>query len=426
MAKAKFLFREFIEIPDDWSIKKLIELCKEKPQYGANEAALEKDERLPRYIRITDIDDDGELKDEVVSITDENSKLYILKEGDILFARTGSVGRTYLYKRKDGRCAFAGYLIKFIPDQTKLNLDYLFHYTHSFNYFRWLISETTQGVQSNVNAEQYSKLPIILPCKIEEQNKIASILSNISELIKKQQQVIEQTQKLKKGQTQKLFTKGLDHTELKNVPWIFQQEIKIPKEWDLKKANDVCNEIVVGIVIEPAKLYVEKGIPCFRSFNIQEDHINENDLVFISKESNDKNSKSQLMDGDVLIVRTGYPGVSCVTPKKFVGGNCIDIIIARPKKCLNSEFLSRFMNTFLGKQQITRVTGGSAQQHFNITEMKKLLIPIPSLPEQKKIVSILSNLDLLIQQEKQYKEKLQKIKRGLMQQFLTGKTRVKV
>jgi hypothetical protein len=78
---------------------KLIDLCKSKPKYGAAIAAIPMNCSLPRYIRITDLDDDGLLKNDYrVSIKEEDAKPYILSEGEILFARTGSVGRTYVYK----------------------------------------------------------------------------------------------------------------------------------------------------------------------------------------------------------------------------------------------------------------------------------------------------------------------------------------
>ena len=79
-----------------------------------------------------------------------------------------------------------------------------------------------------------------------------------------------------------------------------------------------------------------------------------------------------------------------------------------------------------GEQIALQLAQGTKQQNLNAKLFKFAKIALPPLPEQQKIVSILSNLDLLIQQEKQYKEKLEKIKRGLMQQLITGKTRVKV
>ena len=120
-----------------------------------------------------------------LSINEQDAKPSLLSEGEILFARTGAtVGKTYAYKKEDGVCAFAGYLIKFVPDVEKLDVKFLFCYTHSYNYWRWLKSIYTEGVQPNVNAEQYSRMLIIKPPIFEQQN-IASILSKVDGLIQK-------------------------------------------------------------------------------------------------------------------------------------------------------------------------------------------------------------------------------------------------
>ena len=205
--KTKWLFGKEIEIPQEWNVTRLIEQCIQKPKYGAGESAIEKDLKLPRYIRITDLNDDGSLRNkEWKSIKENAAKDYLLNYNDILFARTGAtVGKSYLYTGEDGRCAFAGYLIKFQPDQTKLNSKFLFHYIHSIYYWKYIKSIQTWGVQPNINAEQYSNLLILLP-PIHEQQKIASILSGVDAYIQKNQEYKKKMELLKKGLMQKLLT----------------------------------------------------------------------------------------------------------------------------------------------------------------------------------------------------------------------------
>ena len=101
-------------IPEGWQIVKLQECLLEQPKYGINAPAVKYDASLPTYIRITDIDEYGNfIDDNKVSVDREDYKQYILEENDFLFARTGaSVGKTYLYNKKDGVLVFAGYLIK--------------------------------------------------------------------------------------------------------------------------------------------------------------------------------------------------------------------------------------------------------------------------------------------------------------------------
>jgi type I restriction enzyme S subunit len=272
----------------------------------------------------------------------------------------------------------------------------------------------------NFGPSHLNQMKIICP-KLKEQQKISSVLSNVDDTLQKTNQIIEQTQRLKKGMMQKLLTRGIGHTKFKKT-----KIGEIPEEWDVKRCIEVCKEITVGIVVKPASLYVKKGIPCFRSFNIHENKIFENDLVYISDESNKLHSKSMLRTGDILVVRTGEPGTSCVVPSKFDGANCIDLLILRVKENQDNYFLSRFLNSFLSKKQILRSQVGSSQKHFNVGHARDILVLIPPLPEQKQIASILSNVDTQIQKEKLHKSNLERLKKGLMQKLLTGQIRVKI
>ena len=178
--KVKWYFGKEIDIPEEWEKVKLFENCTGKGEYGVGVSAIEKNSKLPRYIRITDLNDDGSLRNEEwKSISEQDAKNYILTNDDILFARTGAtVGKTFLYEKNHGKCAFAGYLIRFKIDKYKLVPKFLFYWTHSKYYWGWLLSIQTWGVQPNVNAEQYSRMPFLFP-PLSEQQKIASILSGV-------------------------------------------------------------------------------------------------------------------------------------------------------------------------------------------------------------------------------------------------------
>ena len=125
--KSGFKYSPLGPIPYDWELKQLGDCCLVKGEYGVNAAAVEYSENLPTYIRITDIDDDGNYSSvKKVSVNNENSGNFILKKGDIVFVRTGAtVGKTYLYKDKDGKLVFAGFLIRFSPNEKNLLSKYL-------------------------------------------------------------------------------------------------------------------------------------------------------------------------------------------------------------------------------------------------------------------------------------------------------------
>ena len=148
-----------------------------KPKYGASYKTIHKASDI-RYIRITDINEDGSLTDDIVS-ADGFDNQYLLQDGDFLIARSGNtVGKTFLYQSNFGKAIYAGYLIKFILDRNIINPKYLLYYTKSSIYKRWINSNMRVSAQPNINSEQYLFSPIIVP-EICVQNSIVSYVDDI-------------------------------------------------------------------------------------------------------------------------------------------------------------------------------------------------------------------------------------------------------
>ena len=416
----KSLFGKYEEMPEDWDVKQVIELG--ELVTGSTPSTFITEYYGDEFLWATPPD----LKP-IKYITTTQKKLS--KKG---FEQIRKIPPNSVLVTCIGTVGITGLSIKEMGTNQQINSIICNKDNPEFVYYQLSLNQeklkniANQAVIPILNKTDFGTVKIILPKNKEEQRKIASILSNVDSLINQTQKEIEQTQRLKKGLMQKLLTKGIGHTKFKKVKWLFEKEIEIPESWNIQKGKDVCKEIIVGIVIKPASLYADNGVPCLRSFNIKEDRINEKNIVLISEQANEDNSKSKLNAGDVLIVRTGYPGTACVVPQKFVGGNCVDLIIARPKQNLDSYFLSKFLNSTKAKNQILRMQGGLAQQHFNVGEMKNLLVIIPPLREQQEIVAILSNVDFQIKNRQECKSQFENLKKGLMQKLLTGQIRAKV
>ena len=140
----------------------LLNVVIDKPQYGAPYSSQVFDGKM-RYIRITDINEDGSLNEEKVSAKGYSAH-YLLKENDFLIARSGNtVGKTFLYKNKFGKAIFAGYLIRFKLDETKVIPEYLLAYTKCSPYKEWIKGNMRVSAQPNINSQQYLDSPIILP-----------------------------------------------------------------------------------------------------------------------------------------------------------------------------------------------------------------------------------------------------------------------
>lgn len=191
------------EIPEHWICTVFKKFLSEPMQYGANEPAEECNYNDPRYIRITDIKDDGTLRDDTFkSLPLEKAKEYMLTKGDLLFARSGAtVGKTFLYKEDYAAC-FAGYLIKARCNKNELLPNFVFYYTLSNVYQNWKNSIFIQSTIQNIGADKYSVMPIIIP-PLSEQQSIANYLdqkcSEIDELISIKQQKIEKLKDYKKS-----------------------------------------------------------------------------------------------------------------------------------------------------------------------------------------------------------------------------------
>ena len=150
----------------DFVKKTLGDLTVGKGQYGIGASAVDYSEDLYTYLRITDIND-------------KNAERYLLQPNDIVFARTGnSTGRNYFYDGTDGILVYAGFLIKFSIDSSKVNPKYIKYYCMSDEYKEWVQGHLTGSTRGNINAQTYANMEISIPPR-EQQNRIVSILEEL-------------------------------------------------------------------------------------------------------------------------------------------------------------------------------------------------------------------------------------------------------
>jgi len=175
------------EIPTHWEVKRLKNVLANKLKYGANESGYEYDEHLPRYIRITDFGYDGKLNEEKkLSLPFEIAKDYLLKDGDILFARSGAtVGKAYQFKSSmstEKFYCYAGYLIKAEPDTQIILSDFLNYYTQSGAFNNWKNSIFNKATIENIGADKYAELKVPIP-PLHEQEAIVAYLDEATNKI---------------------------------------------------------------------------------------------------------------------------------------------------------------------------------------------------------------------------------------------------
>lgn len=230
-----------------------------KGHYGIGAPAIPYDKNKPTYLRITDINDDGTINFlDLKSVDDEDSNKYLLKENDIVFARTGnSTGRSYFYQKEHGDFVYAGFLIKFSIDPQKVNPKILKYYTHSQEYYNWVKSFDTGGTRGNINAKTFGDMPISLPKRCV-QDKIVGILSALDAKIENNNKINANLE----AQAEALFKSWfVDFTPFKDQPFVDSEIGPIPQGWKVGKLGDI-GEIVGGSTPSKSKpeYYTTHGI----------------------------------------------------------------------------------------------------------------------------------------------------------------------
>lgn len=221
----------------EWKLKDLT--VDGKGSYGIGAPAVPYQEDKLTYLRITDINDDGSLNfSDLKSVDAEDAEKYILKENDIVFARTGnSTGRSYFYEKQHGTFVYAGFLIKFSLDPNKVNPRILKYYTHSKPYFDWVNSFDTGATRGNINAKTYGDMEIELPSR-KVQDKIVSILSSLDRKIELNNKINADLEEMAQAIFKNWF---VDFEPFKDGKFVDSELGMIPEGWKVGTLGELCN-----------------------------------------------------------------------------------------------------------------------------------------------------------------------------------------
>lgn len=176
------------QVPEHWGVRRLKFTASEPLMYGANEAAELDDPEFPRYIRITDVKEDGTLHDDTFrSLPPDVAEPYLLKDGDILLARSGAtVGKSFQYLGTWGRAAYAGYLIRLRVDTNVVNARFAYFFMQSDLYWACINSTLIQATIQNFSADKYDNINVPIP-PLDEQMKIVDQIEKQKSEIDKQE-----------------------------------------------------------------------------------------------------------------------------------------------------------------------------------------------------------------------------------------------
>jgi type I restriction enzyme, S subunit len=394
-------------IPEDWDVDKLGNCLIGSPDYGVNAPAVPYKDGLPVYIRITDITDDGHFsKKNITSVKVADPGKYLLNSGELVFARTGaSVGKSYLYNPEDGELVFAGFLIRVKPNPVKLVPRFLSAYIKTGSYWDWVKSVSMRSGQPGINSTQYAKLPIPIP-PLPEQRAIAEVLSDVDALIAALDRIIAKKRAIKQGAMQQLLT---GQTRLPGFSG----------PWEMKRLGEIANIFSGGTPSTSIASYYGGEIPWITSSDLNKNYIYE--VKGKITEQGLKNSSAQMVNANTLLIAL-YGATSGVTAITRIRAAINQAVLAIIPQVDDSLFLF-FKLSYLKKWLIDTFTQGG-QPNLSGRIIKSLEIPFPSLPEQRAIADVLSDMDAEIAALEARRDKTRAIKQGMMQQLLTGRIRL--
>lgn len=283
---------------------------------------------------------------------------------------------------------------------------------------RHVITGTNRG---KLNQSELNQFPVLSP-PLPEQRRIAGILSKVDELIQQTEEIIAETKQLKRGYLQDLYFSPEHGT---TTP---QEPEKSPKSWDAKALDELCD---IGGGSTP-----RKSNPEYWDGNTPWCSPKDFDERGIISDTEDHVTQKGIDNASLTI----YPAESTVIPVRSnvikrrlpVGKITMPATINQDLKALvpdeeviDPEYLFQILHYNSERLRLTCRKSGTTIDSIDTTGLKKYQIMVPDLSEQREIAEVLSNMDQKVGQEEQYKQRLQDLKHGLMQDLLTGEIRVK-
>ena len=289
-------------------------------------------------------------------------------------------------------------LLPLRPDARVLNRDYLAVFLRSDSFVTWAVSKTAGAKMPRLGTKDLMSAEIPVPT-IEQQKKIAEKFKKLEQLISLRNQQLAKLDELVKAQFANTFENDADfHTDY---------------------MENLSEFVTVGIANSATHAYAEHGVVMLRNQNIKENHLDDTELVYIEPKFADKYKSKKLEANDILVTRTGYPGIACVVPQKYAGSQTFTTLIIRLKKetSVSSCYICHYINSLHGKKYVSGTKVGVAQQNFGAKVLAKMPVIIPPINLQNDFAAFVERVDQQKQTVQQSLEKLKLMKKALMQEY---------
>ncbi|MCT7557246.1 restriction endonuclease subunit S [Aliarcobacter butzleri] len=352
----------------------------------------------------------------------DNLKQYQLEKGDLIIAMTDVtpdkklIGRMAIVDKND--TFLLNQRVGLLKLKEVINNKFLCEYGNFDIWRKYSKNVAALGAQANISTKDIKNGKIPLP-PLEEQKKIADILSTVDKKIAFVEENINATEELKKGLMQKLLTEGIGHTEFKD------SEIgRIPKSWEVKSIGSLTSLTAGGTPSTQIKDYWNpKEVPWLSSGEVNKKIIYFTDNM-ISKQGLNNSAAKFIPKYSVLIALAGQGktrGTVAISEIELTTNQSVASIL--PSEKLDMYFI--YYNLDSRYEEIRSMsTGVGGRGGLNLAILKSIKIALPPQKEQKQISEILSTVDKKLENLKEKKLFFQELKKGLMQKLLTGEVRV--
>lgn len=410
-----------VDIPLDWEVKSVQNIFDiRKESFDPTEIPSDETVQLysmPAY-------DEGREPIETEA-REVGSKKYNVPEDTILFPKLNIfLKRFWRIEHQHSHAAICSteYWPLVPKGDVAVNIDYYYYFFNSDLFMSNPKVSLASGTDSHRRVRQGSferaKLPVP---PLQEQQKIADILTTVDEKMRKTNKLISKNQELKEGLIQDLVLRGLGNEDFKKV-LIGPREVQIPSSWSVSSISDVA-EIVNGST--PKRDNPEYW---------------EGDIVWVTPTDVTENDGRYISDSEEYITQKGLesssatilePGAVLMTSRATIGETVINRVPVTTnqgfksfvcKDEMHNEYLYYFIQSMV--DYLTEIAGGSTFPEISKTDIANIRVPVPPVDEQKKIADIINKPYDKAIEEMELKEKLHQLKRGLMQDLLTGKVRV--
>ncbi len=412
------------EVPRHWEVRRLKQVCSRSALYGANVAATSYTATGVRFLRTTDITEDGHLKRGGVFLPHESVLDYLLMDGDLLISRSGTVGRSFLYQScLHGPCAYAGYLVRFVPGSPVLSR-YLCLFTKTQSFAGFLRVMAISSTIENVNGEKYANAPLPLP-PLPEQAAIVRFLDHadrrIRRYIRAKQKLIKLLEEQKRAIIHRAVTRGLDpnvRLQPSGVEWLGE----VPEHWSIQRTKNLFR-------LRTQKSGDRHGLELLSIYT----HIG----VRPRKELEERGNKASTTDdywivkkGDIIVNKLlAWMGAVGVSNYDGVTSPAYDILM--PIRKLVPEFYHHLFRTKLYLQQFKRRSRGIMDMRLRLyfDQLGQIPLLVPPIEEQSAIVAFYvdatADLDRTIGTAQSEIDLLREYRTRLLADVVTGKLDVR-